>query len=281
MNIEKLAKLHEGQVFKNYKELCNFLNIKYCGGNSKKIVISYILNYFEIVRDGNKIVIGKNLNKNIVTQRVTKQNKYLHCYKNFNIDLSKKNFIGVYCITLKNEIYIGSTITSLGTRYLQHKNNNGGKSEKTYSMIKSGGIFSALSIYDPSQNIEEKQIREEELNYINSFRKNPDWIVVNSDRAPSLTKTNLLDLREELTQYAIQKNWSIIDSGSKPSSSLCKCLSCGATKEFANITIRKSPCICYNCRKKIGKSKYIKVSEKDYDKAIKILLENNINIVNK
>lgn len=279
--IEKLAKLQEGQVFKNYKELCSFLDIPYCGGKQKKYLKINMNKYFRVSKKGNKIIIGENFNKNLFEDIVAKQNRHSTLYKQFNIDLSKKKFIGVYCITLENQIYIGSTINSLWGRYLQHFRNKKNRDNRTYLLLQSGGVFSALSIYNKNQNITEKQIRDEELKFINKYRKNPDWIVVNSSKNPNTLKGDNHSNTKSLTEHAIQKNWNIVSEGTKPSSSICECLTCGVTREFANVTLRNSTCVCHNCKEKIGKSKYIKVSEKDYDKAIKILLENNINIVNK
>lgn len=55
----KVENLYEGQVLKNYKELCNALEIDVKAGKQKKIQINEIERYFEMFRIGNSYKIMK------------------------------------------------------------------------------------------------------------------------------------------------------------------------------------------------------------------------------
>lgn len=54
-----LSTLKQGMVFKNYKDLCNFLNIKPTGGKVKEGVLNEIGRFAEFHKAGNKIVIDE------------------------------------------------------------------------------------------------------------------------------------------------------------------------------------------------------------------------------
>jgi hypothetical protein len=56
MNINNLK---EGQIIKNYKELCNILNITSKGGKSKQLQLSDLERYFKYTKDGNKFIINE------------------------------------------------------------------------------------------------------------------------------------------------------------------------------------------------------------------------------
>ena len=55
----KIENLHEGQVFKNYKELCAALDIKPAGGNQKISQIKEIKRYCSFSRDGYKYIVDE------------------------------------------------------------------------------------------------------------------------------------------------------------------------------------------------------------------------------
>ena len=55
----KIENLHEGQVFKNYKELCAALGLEVVGGNQKKSQIKDIKRYCSFSRDGYKYIIDE------------------------------------------------------------------------------------------------------------------------------------------------------------------------------------------------------------------------------
>lgn len=54
-----ISKLEVGMEIKNYKELCNFLNIEYKGGSSKKSIIKELNRHVEFKKTGNAYEITK------------------------------------------------------------------------------------------------------------------------------------------------------------------------------------------------------------------------------
>ena len=55
----KIENLHEGQIFKNYNDLCATLEIKAKRGNSKNAQIKEMNTLFSHHKEGNKIVIDE------------------------------------------------------------------------------------------------------------------------------------------------------------------------------------------------------------------------------
>ena len=55
----RINNLYEGQVIKNYKELCGILEESIKGGKSKQLQIKEFERYFEYHKEGNKFVIDK------------------------------------------------------------------------------------------------------------------------------------------------------------------------------------------------------------------------------
>lgn len=53
----KIENLTQGQIVKNYKELCNLLNIKITTGTAKKAQLKELDQYCEYHKEGNKIII--------------------------------------------------------------------------------------------------------------------------------------------------------------------------------------------------------------------------------
>ncbi|MGL5711431.1 MAG: hypothetical protein ACRCX2_00300 [Paraclostridium sp.] len=62
MEQPKLEKIDTGQIIKNYKELCNILEIKQKTGKSKIIQLDKLKEMVEYHKEGNKFVIDKMLN---------------------------------------------------------------------------------------------------------------------------------------------------------------------------------------------------------------------------
>ncbi len=54
-----MSNLKEGQVFKNYKELCGFLGLEITNGNSKKKQMDTLSTMCEWHKEGNKIVVDE------------------------------------------------------------------------------------------------------------------------------------------------------------------------------------------------------------------------------
>lgn len=82
----KIDELHEGRVFKNYKDLCNVLDIPIRSGNSKITQMKELERFCLLSRDGNKLVVqevfdiplperkgrgGKNIYGDLLTLLIT------------------------------------------------------------------------------------------------------------------------------------------------------------------------------------------------------------------
>ncbi len=84
-------KLENGQEFKNYKELCNFLNQPIGAGNQKKYQLKEFERYFEYHKVGQKIIID-----NIYIEALTKYSRGLYS------SLIQKTLLDLMAERLKN-----------------------------------------------------------------------------------------------------------------------------------------------------------------------------------
>ncbi|KQC91222.1 hypothetical protein AM596_15810 [Clostridium perfringens CP4] len=180
MEIENLT---EGMEIKNYKELCNILNIKVSDGNSKKKQLNELERYCSYHRNGFKYIIDEIFEipkpkANIL--RPNKKGELLRNIKGFNVSKENVHSKGVYKIELDNYIYIGSTITGFRKRFLQHYSLCSPLMKHTYNLLHNGGVFSILENMDDK---EEQEIRLEEQQYINKYLLDPKYIVVNKENA--------------------------------------------------------------------------------------------------
>ena len=208
----EIKNLKEGQVIKNYKELCNILNEKIKGGSSKRCQLIDWKRYFDWHKDKNKFIIDKIYD----TPKDKINNRRWNNFKNFdNLKINKNQYnqIGVYKIVQENKIYIGSTVAGFRKRFLQHRANS--NDTITRDMLSNGGYFEIIWV--APENSTEPEIREKEDSYIKYYKNNEDWICMNEHDA-----------------------WSLL------------------------------------CKPKI-KYKNIKIDKKDYNRALEILLNNDIN----
>ena len=226
MNIDNL---YEGQVIKNYRELCRLLNIKVQTGSAKIAQIKELETYLSFERNKNSFKIIEIYKEKRIKEDNRKYNNRKY-FSNFNISFEDEKKHGVYGIVNGSDIYIGSTCNKeygFRGRFLTHMRGVEGF-EYTKKMLDEGGIFIPLWVANELEHNNISLIRSKEIDFIRQYRNNPKFNVVNKYLFPI---------------KRVPKNKRI--KSSRP-------------------TIKN-----------------IKVSEKDYDKAIKILLENNINIVNK
>ncbi len=154
----RIENLKQGQIIKNYKELCNLLDIKPTGGDSKKGQLKELERYLSYHKEGNKFVIDEIFTdvKNKVDLRKEGLNRKSFI-KSYKIDKSKDKHLGIYKIQKDNNIYIGSTCLGFRNRFLQHYNNEGGNCFKTYNLLHSNGSFEILF------NATENNIQDDEL----------------------------------------------------------------------------------------------------------------------
>ena len=86
--------------------------------------------------------------------------------------------IGIYKIELENEIYIGSTIRNFRDRYLKHISTP--VNEDVGRILKNGAVFSIIQICD---GMDEDDIRRIEDDYIEEYKNNQNYIVLNKTQA--------------------------------------------------------------------------------------------------
>ena len=96
-------------------------------------------------------------------------------FPQFLPDEEYNNSIGIYKIVLDNKIYIGSTTEGFRVRFLGHRKK--GNKLETKNMLEQGAIFEIIQICD---GMKENEIRHIEQQWIEEYRNNPEWIVVNS-----------------------------------------------------------------------------------------------------
>ena len=165
-----LYNLYVGQVFKNYKVICEFLNEDVKSGRSKQLQIINWGRYFSYDKEGQKFIIT-NIYKTPSPKKIdgrTMKRKSSIYDENYNIDIKDDKSIGVYKIQLHNQVYIGSTIAGFRQRYIQHLRNKDGYMPHTQKMIKSGASFEIL--WKSENNETEEQIRRMEQKYLDEYK---------------------------------------------------------------------------------------------------------------
>lgn len=128
--------------------------------------------YSKVAEGSNRVKVTKKYNKcrDIYTR------KYRKDFPNFAVEEEYDNSIGVYVIALENQIYIGSTTVGFRKRFKQH--NNKDNKLRTKEMLAQGAVFNILQICD---GMDEVSIRRLEQQWIEEYRNNPEWTVVNDD----------------------------------------------------------------------------------------------------
>ena len=117
-----MSNLREGQVFKNYKELCVFLGWEITNGNSKKKQMDTLSTMCKWHKEGNKIVVDEVYEKQLV-----KPNKKRMFSDEF---YGEFNTSGVYMLTDKfDKKYIGSS-KNVYERFMDHRKKSEGSTSK-------------------------------------------------------------------------------------------------------------------------------------------------------
>ncbi|WP_415331721.1 GIY-YIG nuclease family protein [Clostridium perfringens] len=117
-----MSNLKEGQVFKNYKELCGFLGWEITNGNSKKKQMDTLSTMCEWHKEGNKIIIDEVYEKQLI-----KPNKKRMFSDEF---YGEFNTSGVYMLTDKfDKKYIGSS-KNVYERFMDHRKKSEGSTSK-------------------------------------------------------------------------------------------------------------------------------------------------------
>lgn len=166
--------LKEGQVFKNYKELCKHLKVpKYAkiGGDFKKSVMRQIGIFFDYEKVKSEIRILK-LKEN--PDFIKPYNEIEYQMNMPEEDYSKS---GVYQITQGNKIYIGSTTVSFRKRITGHRK---GVDSDAKAMIKNGGVMKPLWV--TSDDDKDSKIREVEMYYIDKVVNDGEKVLINKHK---------------------------------------------------------------------------------------------------
>ena len=176
MNIENLE---VGKEYKSKTELCKTLGVKKAqGGRNIKLQDKEFARYFECEKTtGHKVKVVKiyDTPKPKTDGRENNGGNRTKYFLNYLPQEKSNKSIGVYKIILNNKIYIGSTNVGFRRRFLQHTNENN-LIKTTYNMLKNGGTFNILEICN---GLSEKEIRDKEQYYIDQYKNNKSWIVVN------------------------------------------------------------------------------------------------------
>jgi len=176
----KINKLTKGMTFKNYKELCIFLDMPIRSGTSgKRSQFKELKRYCTYIKQGQKIIITEIFDIPLEKTDLRGTGNNRKVFPNFLISKDDENKTGIYKIVLNenNDIYIGSTTTSFRHRYIQHKGKNN-KNLLTLKMLKDGATFDILEI---CEDISEPELRELETQYIKEYENNPQWNVLNTN----------------------------------------------------------------------------------------------------
>lgn len=183
----KIENLKEGMKIKNYRALCELLEEKTKAGNSKISQLREFERYFAYHKDKNAFIIdkiynepkqkiyGKGMSEGSRRNNVGRH-KHIKPIKGFNVPQEEWYSKGVYKIQLGNKIYIGSTITGFRKRFMEHLRGSRDMMH-TYNLLKNGGEFSTLFVYD--DNATEEEIRNKEQYYINLYSNNKEFKVIN------------------------------------------------------------------------------------------------------
>lgn len=205
MDIENLQ---VGQVLKNYKELCRILKITIKSGYSKICQLKDLNRYISYSKEGNKFIIDEIYDKPKpkVDKRSNGNNKNSKYFEGFKLSKKQYNNIGVYYIILNNNIYIGSTKNGFRRRFLQHYRGQDKTMQHTYDLLHNGGTFNIL--YDMNEIKDIELIRTIETEYINYFRENSKYSVINKisgwDNKKSKYKIKNIKIREDNYTKALE-----------------------------------------------------------------------------
>ena len=103
-------------------------------------------------------------------------------YPQYKVNRKYDKNKGVYSITLFNDIYIGSTTYGFRPRFQQHISKD--NKLPTLNMLKNNATYQILWIANDES---EQQIRTIENEYIDYYKNQDDWNIVNSRDAWSYT----------------------------------------------------------------------------------------------
>ena len=175
--VMKECKLENGQVFKNYKELCAFMGWKITAGDAKKRQLKQLNSLCEYHKDGNRIIVDEVFEtpREIEDGRGKNRKIDLSTNSSFNVKKEHEKLQGIYKITLNDEIYLGYTlIKTFRETFMRLLRDE--KRENLRTMLNDGGVFEIVQI---SNNMSKSEIIEELNKIIDDYSKDPKWKIVN------------------------------------------------------------------------------------------------------
>ena len=202
-----ISKLKKDMIIPNYRRLCELLDLNIVGGSSKRSQLKEMERHFKYRKEGNKFIIEDIYNdilEKIDARKYTKGNNRIE-FTNFLISKQDENKIGIYKIVLNNDIYIGSTIKSFRERFrCQHVKNN--PVPHIFDMFEEGATFEIVEI---CEGMTEPEIRALENKYINEYKIDSKWNLINSNDAWSYIpiykqKYKTIKIKEEDYEKALQ-----------------------------------------------------------------------------
>lgn len=206
MNISSL----ELKEYKNKKELCEILGIKLAkGGRNIKLQNEEFLRYFTWEKTtGHKLRVTKIYSTPLPKidgrgKSEGSRGNNITDIPNFKVDRKDWNSIGVYTITLDNNIYIGSTIAGFRDRFRRHNSREWNTTPHTTDMLENGATFQILWKSDVK---DEEYIRYKENQYIKQYRKSKTWKLVNTNEAWNKYEHNKPKNKHSMRYIKIEKN---------------------------------------------------------------------------
>ena len=171
---EKLQILVDNKAKLSYRELTNYLEIPYLGGNSKEKQLSELSRICNIKKDKTKYEITEIYDKIIDENR-----RKSHFSELTNISKEDEHKSGVYKIQLDNDIYIGQT-NDFKRRFYQHYYGQNirykGFGADTEKLLRNGGSFEVLEFED---NVEQRLLKE---NYWVQYYSQNGYNILNTEK---------------------------------------------------------------------------------------------------
>ncbi|HAT4258777.1 TPA: GIY-YIG nuclease family protein [Clostridium perfringens] len=126
-----MSNLKEGQVFKNWKEVCSHFGWKETGGDYKKAKLKELDTMCKWHKSGNKIIIDEVYEKQLIKEDGRKNNFGTGKKRMFSDEFyGEFNTSGVYMLTDKfDKKYIGSS-KNVYERFMDHRKKSEGSTSK-------------------------------------------------------------------------------------------------------------------------------------------------------
>ncbi|MGL6174874.1 MAG: hypothetical protein ACRC1P_09755 [Cellulosilyticaceae bacterium] len=180
-------------------------------GKSKIIQLKEIARYINWENTG-KVFRGKVTNEIVITEIYDIPIEKVDKRKMSNSELglgngSHKSFpqyitdrkldhgIGVYTISVGNDIYVGSTITGFRERFIRHTH---GKQQNTKKLLDRDAYFKEIWVSDVE---DEYIVRSIEQIYIDYFRSNKSWNLVNTREEAYCMKEKIINNKPKEKEY--------------------------------------------------------------------------------